>query len=160
MTTMPPVRTVPVMRATTEPGCWANFTSGVGKTVNWCGRQIATAATAVWGGIQKIAQWAAAFFKKVAYHIGVGFAAVVGFVQRHSREFIVGGIALAVGLALGLIFSRICGCCNKPVENKGDAESDNSFELDPSANDTNATIVPAGFVDQRRLAFEQVPANV
>ena len=105
----------PIQAATETPGCWANFVSGAGKTVNWCGRQIAVAATAVWGGIQKIATWAAAAFKRLAFHAGIAFAAAITYVKAHSTAFIIGGSALAAGIILGLLFNRACGCCNKPT---------------------------------------------
>jgi hypothetical protein len=110
MTTVPAVVT-PI--ATESAGCWSNFCTGAGNSVKWCGRQIATAAVAVWNGIQKIAIWAAAFFKRLAFYCAIGIASAITFIKANSVAFIVGASALAAGLLLGLLFARIFGCCNK-----------------------------------------------
>jgi hypothetical protein len=115
MTTTTAIST-PMQPVTQPTGCWANFVSGAGKTVNWCGRQLGIAATAVWGGIQKIATWCAAAFKRLAFYAGMGLAAAITYVKAHSVAFIVGGSALAAGIILGLLFNRCCGCCDKPAK--------------------------------------------
>ena len=111
-----PTLAMPIQSAVEQTtGCWSNFVSGAGKTANWCGRQIATVGKAAWSGIQKVAAWAVTFFKKVAFFCGIAAAAAISFVKAHSSLFLVGAISLAAGLTVGLLFSRICGCCNKPV---------------------------------------------
>lgn len=123
MTTIAPSMAPVMPVATQTTGCWSSFTNGVSKTASWCGRQVSVAAKAVWGGIQKVASWAATFFKKAAFHCAVAFGTAVAFVKAHSVQFLIGGIALAVGVTLGLIFSRVCGCCNKPAA-KDDAPAE------------------------------------
>lgn len=143
------LRPTPTPVVDAQPGCWSNFVNGASSTVNWCGRQISTAAVATWNGIRKVAVLTAAFFQRLAFYCGVGIAAAITFVKDHSREFAVGGIALASGLLLGLLFSRCFGCCNKPVA-KGDearstSPSDDEFEnSDHFPVDPQNTAGPSG----------------
>jgi len=104
----------PMIESTT--GGWSNFISGASKTANWCGRQVVTAGTAIWSGVQKVSAWAVTFFTKVSFYCAIGTTTAVNFVKTHARQFLVGGICAAVGLAIGFLFARLCGCCNKPTQ--------------------------------------------
>lgn len=153
----------PIQAATETPGCWANFVSGAGKTVNWCGRQIAIAATAVWGGIQKIATWAAAAFKRLAFYAGIGLASAIAYVKAHSVAFIIGGSALAAGIVLGLLFNRACGCCNKPtalqnVETQAAAVNQAAEERNQAVGNANQNLAEEVQELNRKVAAAAVEA--
>jgi len=120
----------PINTIASTTGCWSNFVSGAGKTVSWCGRQVANAGKAVWSGIQKVAALAVTFFKKIAFFCGIGAAVAITFVKAHASKFLIGGVCIAAGLAIGLLFSRICGCCNKPV--KTEEIEDQSAAVQPN----------------------------
>ncbi len=97
-----PTTMSPVMQPT--KGCWQSFVSGM----KFAGSKIQDGASCAWEGTKKAAIWAKNFFSALLTGASM-------FVRAYARELIIGGAALASGIAIGLIFSRF-GCCNKPAE--------------------------------------------
>lgn len=87
---------------TANPSCWTSFTNGVSAV-----------GSTIWAGIQKVGLFIWAALQRAAFYCSIGFAAAVAFVKAHVWQFLVGGACLGAGVALGLLFARMCGWCNK-----------------------------------------------
>lgn len=110
-------------------GCWSNFVSGAGKVVNWCGRQVTTAVTAVSDLVQNVVKAAANFFRKTAFFCAFVSTSVTTFIKTHAVVLAAGSLALGAGVIGGLVLNRFFGCCNK---------------LDDEAEPDDVVIIPDG----------------
>ena len=81
--------------------------------INWIAKVGGAAGGAFLGAVKKVAGWAVSFFANtfsfVKNNIGAGFSIVKNSIQSNPKLYVIAGVGLGVGLAVGALFNRHFG---------------------------------------------------